>query len=210
MANIFFDFDGTLIDPKPKLFQLFSDLALSNKISFDDYWNLKREKISNEWILENKFGWDKEKIILFKKKWMINVETEKYLSFDKIFPFTNQVLSAFKNQNNLFVVTGRQFASNVRGQIENFGLNNFFKNIFVTEQKFTKNELIVKNKISLSEKDIFVGDSEEDIVAAKELGIVSVGVLTGVRNKNALEKFNPDFIFENIESFYQNHFTVRT
>jgi phosphoglycolate phosphatase-like HAD superfamily hydrolase len=43
-----------------------------------------------------------------------------------------------------------------------------------------------------------VGDTEADIAAAKSYDIPFVGVLSGIRDRDRLEQYQPDFIVNNL------------
>ena len=57
MANLFFDFDGTIVDSKVRLYKLFCELCIDNKFSFNDYWELKRESLTQAEILKKYFNY---------------------------------------------------------------------------------------------------------------------------------------------------------
>ncbi len=59
-------------------------------------------------------------------------------------------------------------------------------------------EKVVKSFNLKLENVLFVGDARNDILAAKNAGIVSAIVLTGVLNRKAAKELNPDFIFPDI------------
>lgn len=44
-----------------------------------------------------------------------------------------------------------------------------------------------------------IGDTFVDIQEGKNAGVLTAGVLTGTQNRQTLEKFNPDYIFEDIK-----------
>ena len=48
--NIFFDLDGTLIDCKKRLYNLFTDLAPSHGLTFEDYASLKSKQVNKREI----------------------------------------------------------------------------------------------------------------------------------------------------------------
>ena len=63
--NLIFDLDGTLIDSRNRLYQLFQRLVPESTLSFEEYWKLKRNKISNKDILIHRFCFKDNKIEQF-------------------------------------------------------------------------------------------------------------------------------------------------
>ena len=53
--NIFFDLDGTLVDASERLYCLFCDLIPECTFTKEEYWDLKRNKINHQKILEKYF-----------------------------------------------------------------------------------------------------------------------------------------------------------
>lgn len=198
--NIFFDLDGTLIDSKERLYRLFTDLLPNVKISYDEYWYYKMSRNSNEWILKHKFWMSDEQILKFKKIWLENIERYEYLSFDKLFPDTLNVLDQLYNKVYMYVVTARQSIDNLLLQLDQLKLTNYFKTILITEQKTTKVALINSLQIPLV-KSLIIGDTGEETIIGKELGLTTANVLTGFRNRTVLESYHPDFIFPNLAKF---------
>lgn len=198
MKTIFFDLDGTLLNSKERLYQLFNDLTNNTILSFDEYWKLKKTMHSNQWILENHFHLTNLEINSFTKEWMLKIEDDKYLDFDFVFDDVVPTLKSL-NKFNLYIVTARQFKDKTINQLNNLGISQFFKDVLVTENKSSKSNLIRMKEIDLSNKCFLVGDTGEDVKTAKELGLFSIAILTGFRNKSILEKYNPDFIVENLK-----------
>jgi phosphoglycolate phosphatase-like HAD superfamily hydrolase len=54
-----------------------------------------------------------------------------------------------------------------------------------------------------------VGDTEADIVAAQRVGIPAIAVLSGIRDREQLERYQPDYIVENlaaaVDLFFHHH-----
>ena len=196
--NIFFDLDGTLWDSKDRLFTLFCDITKQNKISIDEYWNQKRAKISNEQILEG-LGFNDNQIKKFVAEWMHKIEEDNYLRLDTLFPYTKIVLQTLKNRGcDIYYVTLRQSAERVLNEIRDKGIADYCIRCLVSEARTTKEQLVNNAGIKLSSDDIFVGDTGIDVMTAKSLGIKSVAVLSGFRNKEILEGYAPDYIIGNI------------
>jgi phosphoglycolate phosphatase len=195
--NIFFDLDGTLIDSRTRLYRLFQYLVPTSNLSFDEYWLLKRNKINHFEILTNKFGYTEQAFKVFEQKWLNEIEQPKWLHFDVPFNGVTELLANLSSTHKLYLVTARQFESEVLKQITNFGWEHFFSKIFVTAQTKEKHELISDN-IVVSPDDWFVGDTGMDVQTGKKLGIKTVAVLSGFLNKENLLSYKPDFIINDV------------
>ena len=199
--NIFFDLDGTIIDSRNRLFSLFCDLTKQNILDIDDYWELKRSMYDHEFILKTYCNYSDEQVTSFNISWINKIETRKYLSKDILFPFTIEVLQELtSNKTKIYLVTARQSTENTRSELSELGIDQFFSNIFITNAQMNKSIIIRNFNIPITRKDLFVGDTGIDMQAGKELGITTVAVLSGFRNRSMLKKYNPEFIIDDIRS----------
>ena len=198
--RILFDLDGTLIDSRERLYLLFQYLVPASNLTFDEYWRYKREKIDHKKILQSKFSFSEHDIVSFNKNWMEKIESPEWLDFDKPFKGVTKFLEQLKRENELYLVTARQFESNVFSQLDSWGWSNVFTRIFVTKQKVEKIEL-VRNVVVTIPTDWFVGDTGKDIETGKALGIQTAAVLSGFLSEEKLREYEPDLIIDTVIDF---------
>lgn len=197
--NIFFDLDGTLLDSQKRVYLLFQHLIPASTFSFEEYWDLKRNKINHQKILAAHFNYSDNAIKLFEQNWMDLIEADEWLFLDRPLEGVTDLLKKLAVSNHLYIVTARQFKAKVFKQMDNFGWENVFKDVLVTEQKKEKFDLIKENsEIVLTKKDIFIGDTGKDIETGKKLGIRTIAVLNGFLNEQRLKEYGPDKIIESV------------
>jgi phosphoglycolate phosphatase len=202
--NIFFDLDGTLINSKIRLFNLFQDLVPQSNFTFEEYWNLKKQKINHKDILINYFNFNDSQINHFQNKWMELIESETYLKFDIPFKGTTEYFLDLKQKGYLlYVVTARQLKEKAAEQIASFGWAKIFAEILVTEQKNTKESLIFPY-LNDKANSYMVGDTGSDVNVGKKLNIKTVAVLSGFLSEKVLKTYKPDYTFKNIIDFKPN------
>jgi len=194
--NIFFDLDGTLIDSRKRLYLLFQHLVPKSNLSFDEYWKIKRNKVSHKEILTGSFNYTVEQYKTFEIQWMKEIELDKWLDFDNPFQGMTQYLTGLGRKHKIYVVTARQSEDVAIKQLIGYGWNGIFERIFVTCQKHEKFDLI-NNAVNVSKEDWFVGDTGKDIQTGKLLGINTAAVLSGFLSKEQLLGYDPDIIVEN-------------
>nr|WP_294786834.1 HAD hydrolase-like protein [uncultured Flavobacterium sp.] len=195
--KIFFDLDGTLLDSKPRLYHLFQFLVPESKLTFENYWNFKQDKISHRDLLIKHFNYNDETISKFTKEWMSLIEAPEWLSYDKLITGVKPFLDSLKDTNELYVVTARQSEQVARKQIEDLGLEGIFKDILVTLQKTEKKDLI-RDRFKLKKNDWIIGDTGKDIDTGKSLKIKTAAVLSGFVSEYHLKTYFPDIIVENV------------
>lgn len=202
--NIFFDLDGTLLDSRERLFRLFTDLTGQTLLEFEDYWDLKRSMYDHSKILSTYLQYTEENILLFKQEWLNLIETEYYLLLDKPFLFSNTILSTLEKQGHkLYLITARQSKVMLLKQLKMHNLDKFFSEVLVTEAVRTKTQLIIESELGLSASDLYVGDTGVDIQTAKQIGVRSMAVLSGFRNRTILLSYKPDYIENDIQTVFK-------
>jgi phosphoglycolate phosphatase len=197
--NVIFDLDGTLIDSSERMYRLFCDLVPQCELTKEGYWDLKRDKINHKQLLAMKYpNVDYE---LFNKEWMNRIELEEYLLLDTTYHDTIEVLNFLSSKSNLYLLTARQLKLNLYNQLTRLGIIGFFKKIFVTENKYSKEELLFKEYIMNNQQncnDFFVSDMGKDIELGNKLGFKTVAITHGFMNGMRLKEYSPNYIINNL------------
>ena len=196
--KIVFDLDGTLICSKKRLYELFCDLVGTKELTFESYWKLKFLGNTNQDILKNEFKYSEEKIEFFISTWMLKIENDEYLKMDTLINGADNFLCEISKGNQLYICTARQSFTPAIKQLNKLEILGFFKEVFVTKQKFTKKELLINSELKFSKEDLFVGDTGHDIITGRELGMKTCAVLSGFMSKDRLELYSPDFIVKDV------------
>ena len=113
-----------------------------------------------------------------------NIEKDEYLKNDVLYSCTIKELEKYSNSYRLILITARKRKGAVLKQIRNFGLNKYFKNIFVVSHKNTAFE-----KYKILEKEnavLMVGDTEIDYQATIMANIDFKWVEHGMRNEKVV------------------------
>lgn len=194
--NIFFDLDGTLVDASERLYCLFCDLIPECTFTKEEYWDLKRNKINHKNILLKKFNYSEKEYFEFEQVWLAKIETKEYLFKDKLKKNVDKILKILYKNNNLYIVSARQSKINAINELERLNIIDFFKEIFITENKYTKEELI-KNFYNI-DKNIFIGDTGYDILTGKKLNMLTIAICDGFLSKEKLIEYKPDYLIDTI------------
>ena len=206
---IIFDLDGPILDVSEKYYRVYSDILINNDdspLSKDEYWSLKRSKTSNKIILNKSNA--KININQFFSEWKKNIELSEYIVYDKIQNGAYTILQNLSQQLELVLITLRSSKENLIVELENLKLIEYFSYIYTPEFEITPRWKMKKDLIDkyLSDKIgnncLMVGDTETDVIAGKNAGIITISITNGIRNPDIIINENPTHIFPNIQKFY--------
>ena len=198
MKTIIFDFDGTLLDSTLRLYTLFIDITNFSDLTYEKYWSLKRNGISNLEILAS-YKIDSISNDQFTEAWMNQIESNYYLEMDELYADVFLTINDLHIKGcNLILCTARQKPEYVFNQLDKFKIKGFFDSVLVTEQKFSKAELFYENHSGLH-VDFVVGDTPKDIEFAIHVNARSVSITHGFLNARTLKKYNPDCMVDNFK-----------
>lgn len=203
---IFFDLDGPILDVSEKYYRVYADiLSLHgfNHLPKSEYWTAKRQKISDSEILARTEASSLIEEYQLKRKRII--ESDKYLKYDIVQKNAVQVLKKLSTKTPLVLVTLRSFHNQLSKELLNFGLTEYFHAILTSGEDIKPrwkikynliNDYLRKNKLIDHLDNIMIGDTETDILAGKHLGMKTIGVSFGIRNRNLLLSLEPDLLFD--------------
>ena len=132
MRCAFFDFDGTLVNSQGRLYRLFRELCPECRMSYDEYWAVKRGRISQSAMLKRFFGYDDDRARKFHEAWLRHVEDEDAVETDFPVAGISERLERLAHTRELYLLTSRQRPELVVRQIEKFGWSGLFRRLIVT------------------------------------------------------------------------------
>ena len=197
--KIIIDFDGTILDSRERLYFLFYTLVPECELYIDDYWDLKRAKVSHKQILSERYGYTDKKIASFQSAWMDLIEEENWLNKDVLFPGVIEHLQVLGKVADLFLLTARQRPEMVDYQLNRTGLKGFFTGIYVTGGKLRKDDVVAG--LLFTNDDWMIGDTGHDVEVGKRLGIRTASVTNGFLSKESLLPYGPDLILDRFTDF---------
>jgi len=199
--NIIFDFDGTLIDSRPGVIKAFKKTIkklTSKKITEQEIVQLIGHPLSQ--IISILLNTDDEVIInrgrdLFKEHY-----SKKGLSQNIVYPGIREMLESFKSQSRQLFVVSNKIELFMNRILEQRNLKKYFTLVLGTEGTDMQSKksdqvknLLIHHKLKKQET-VMVGDTDEDIIAAKRNFIYSVGVTWGYGLESNLIKAKTDKI----------------
>jgi phosphoglycolate phosphatase-like HAD superfamily hydrolase len=204
VGTLFLDLDGTLTDISKRLFDVYVTCLEAfdgTPLAQSEYWELKRDKKSWSEILALS-GVGPESENEFLEKFISIIETPEELDKDTLFDDVLPHLKDLSNQHQLILVSLRRNRNELLSQLERLGIKDFFTTVLSGHSE-TAEGTLTKKAEAISEwgggadhSAISIGDGEADIASAKQLGIRSIAVTSGIRNRVQLEKYSPDIIVD--------------
>lgn len=197
--DLILDFDGTCVDIRYRIHGLYAHLLPGGvlPLHFERFWRLKRDCVGYRDLLRMQ-GLSSEQQKKFQQHWMRQIESSEWVNQDRLFPFTRPALKVLSRFVRLHLITARRRPKIFFEELEKLRLRSFFTTIVVVGDSQTKKKALRKIRGLQLEKAVLAGDTEADIRAGRSLGITTIAVLSGSRNKKMLKKCKPDFIIPHI------------
>ena len=191
---VFVDFDGTLTDDSMRHYRCYCDIINDfggNKISYDEYWNMKRMKSDvEELLIKSQFRGSYQK---YYHEWIMRIEKEAYLQYEILRPGVHDVLALLKiKSKKLVLVSMRNNEDALKKQLQDFAIIDFFDEIIVgnSQEGKRKKDLVFER----GGKYLVLGDTEDDMCLADTIGAQMIAITSGVRDRKFLNA--EKYVFE--------------
>jgi phosphoglycolate phosphatase len=200
--RIFFDLDGPILDVSERYYRAYC-LAMEGLgdplLDKREYWECKRQRVPNVeiWKRTGAEGHADE----LSAAWRHVIESPHLLRLDRVWPEMEEIGATLQINHHIYLVTLRTFADRTHRQLEWLGIRSWFKTVLSepasgSERWRTKVRMV--DSLRMGETSplgaVFIGDTETDLLAGRELGMTTVGVSFGIRSPSFLDACRPDFV----------------
>jgi len=221
IRGIIFDFDGTLLDIRESLRTSIEEVFNEKQINYDIETTMQEigalmeiiqgtplPKIILEAFELFKYITSLHSITFLKKLRIATKIFTTYLTYAKeasFYPEAEEFISKFKKTYDFFIVSHNQ-TKNIIPHLEENKVRSIFKGVFgadlLPNLKPDPNALtpVFESYKSCNLKEfIMIGDMPSDIQAGRDAGVWTVGVASGVSNKEILADFKPDLLIDSLD-----------
>jgi phosphoglycolate phosphatase len=220
MKLIIFDMDQTLVDftsihnkAAQELFRQYfgvdaslTDIDFAGRSLAENFLELAKSKnIPEDKIRQN------SKVLLNSYETSFGKNIPPHAS-RYVLPGVKQLLEELLSIGYLVILYTGDSAAIVNQTLKATRLDKYFKfSVYGTEAKTRADmaRLAVKRAETLTGKNfrgkdvVIIGDSVRDIECGKEIDALTIAVATGFHSKEELQKYKPDYLFENLKDYKQ-------
>jgi phosphoglycolate phosphatase len=137
----------------------------------------------------------------FLARFLAEIEAPARLALDRLFPGVTAALAALAGDGDRLVLLSlRRSPAAFAGQVERLGIADAFER--VEAARTSEDACLAKRDLvawaGADARAAVVGDTEADVGAARALGLASVGVTTGLRNRGFLLRAGADVVVDRI------------
>jgi phosphoglycolate phosphatase len=201
---VFCDLDGTLLDPAPRHYRVYSEVARAlggEPLPQPEYWDLKRSKAKWNVILPlSKLDASQEPEFL--KLFIEKIEDPAYLDMDPLLPGAEIALRYLEEKGaTVYLVSLRRQQERLRTQLERIGVAKYFTEILSGHSESDGVDVksaIIAEQLQGSTDGVIIGDTEADIATGKKLGLRTIAVSSGLRNESLIRELHPDHVLPGI------------
>ncbi len=201
MKYLLFDLDGTLTEPKAGITKSIQYALKCSNIIIDDPDVLAehigpplKDVFMGSYGLEEE---DADKAIIYYREYF-----EEYGMYDnEVYKGIERLLQKLRDEEKIMIVATSKPEKFARMILEHFSLAEYFEDICgaTMDGSRSKKEDVIryaltKNGISDAAQAVMIGDRMYDIVGAKQVGLISIGVLYGYGSRNEIEEAQADYI----------------
>jgi beta-phosphoglucomutase-like phosphatase (HAD superfamily) len=204
---LFLDLDGTLLDDKTRHYATYVEvLAMADMrghpIPEKEYWGLRQEKKTIDEILRMSRLFP-TKFKMFAERFDARLESPEMLALDTVRPGTETALGKLYTKTPIILVTQRRDALNLETQLVALGIKKYFVTVLAGAPERTKRvdpdarwkhkaKLVRDRYKILPTEAVYIGDTETDVKACRDLKFEVYLVENGHRTREQAIKADPD------------------
>jgi phosphoglycolate phosphatase-like HAD superfamily hydrolase len=210
--RIFTDFDGPIMDLSDRYYHVYQiclaqaqqpDQAIKI-LTKNEFWAYKRAKVSEQQV-GIASGLTADQAELFKQIRDRTAHQLQYLSLDRVISSAISALEQIQASGSELIVMTLRRTCELESAFNQYDLAKFFppNQRYCLADNYQK-QGDIKDKTQLMAQALselkpepntwMIGDTETDIIAAQTHGIRVISVLSGIRDRDQLEQYQPDQI----------------
>lgn len=196
--RIFLDLDGTLLDIRQRLYQVFCTLTQTEDMTFEKYWHMRLSGMRQDDVLKHVGICDKVHKAEFRERWKEEIESVQALSYDIPQQGADGLLRDISVQCDVYLWTNRRSREGVKWQLDRLGWSEVFSELLVTGQQCSKQEMLIPKLMDASHP-LVVSDDIADCMAAVQNKCTCIFVNSGMYSVNATEYMGKVCFCSNLE-----------
>ncbi len=216
MLRLITDFDGPIMDVSDRYYLVYQYCLNQAKrsgqtvqlLSKAEFWRLKRSRVPEQQI-GLRSGLDEAQAVEFARLRRTTIHTLPYLAYDSLIPGSVAALERVQQAGADIAVMTMRRTWELKYVFERYDLERFFpaNRCYCLSDNYIKNSDVKEKPLLMAQalKELppaietwMVGDTEADIVAAQTYGIKVIAVLSGIRDRAQLERYQPNLIVNNL------------
>lgn len=200
--KLFFDLDGTLLDVAPRHYRVYQEIVNElggQPLAQPEYWQAKRQKAKwPELLTRSRLQPSHEPEFL--KRFIAKIESVEYLRIDALFPAALDVVTELSQRAECYLVSLRRNHQNILQQLSWLGLLPKFQDVLTGHSESDGHDVktALISSVLGNDMGVIIGDTEADIVTGQNLGLRTIGVTSGIRDKSFLAALKPDHLVAGI------------
>lgn len=204
---IILDLDGPLLDGRLRHYACHRAILVDRglrPLPLERYWHMKRNRAPLSDQLAEAGAESIEEA--YRRAWLERIEHPDLLRLDRVQPGALARLDAWRARGRtLILATQRRDPDALHRQLERVGLSDRLDRVIVCpagpggEHHKARAVRAAEPKLH-PESSVWIGDTEVDILAARELGCRVWAVTCGLRSRAFLEKFSPDHMVDDLRA----------
>lgn len=217
MLRIFTDFDGPIMDVSERYYRVYRYCLDQvrvphqpvNVFSKAAFWRLKRAQVP-ERLIGARSGLSPQQAKQFARLRREVVHSAAYLRYDRVLPGAIAVLERFQAQGYDLVVLTMRRAQSLQQVLQETQMERFFppQNRYCLPDDHAKEPDVLEKprlmaqalaELPVASSSWMIGDTEADIAAARAHDLPVIAVLSGIRDRDRLAAYGPDYTVTNLQ-----------